>query len=130
MRLKVLTPNATVADQEVGRVAVEAADGALTLLEGHLDLATVLVPGILAYGPEGAGESFLAVADGTLVKCGPEVLVSVRRVVAGPDLAGLRQRVEEEFQQLDEREQAARSALAKIEATFVHRFIELEHGAF
>jgi F-type H+-transporting ATPase subunit epsilon len=34
--------------------------------------------------------------------------------------------VEEQFQLLDERERMTRSALAKLEANFVRRFIDLE----
>jgi F-type H+-transporting ATPase subunit epsilon len=129
MKLKVLLPDRTLVDEEdVRKVSLEAEDGAITLLARHQDLATALVPGILSFESAGGGETFLALAEGTLVKCGEEVLVSARRGILGPELGNLRERVEAEFRQLDERETSARTALAKIEATFVHRFIELEHG--
>ena len=128
MKLKILLPTEILVDEEVRKVGVEAADGALTLLERHIEIATALVPGVLSFELTGGGEEFVAVAEGVLVKCADEVLVSVRNAVRGAELGELRRRVEEEFQKLDEREESARVALNKIEATFVHRFIELEHG--
>ena len=128
MKLKVLLPTEVLLDEEVRKVGVEAADGALTLLPRHIDIATAVVPGVLSFELPGGREEFVAVAEGILVKCEDEVLVSVRRAVRGAELGELRRRVEEEFQKLDEREESARVALNKIEATFVHRFIELEHG--
>lgn len=70
-------------------------------------------------------ERYPAVDEGALVKCGPEVRVSVRRAVVGTDLDGLRNTVEQEFKRLDEHERSARSALARLEASVVRRFIEL-----
>jgi F-type H+-transporting ATPase subunit epsilon len=60
------------------------------------------------------------------VKCGPAVRVSAWRGVRGDDLASLRAVVEREFLQLDDRERTARSALARLEAGVVRRFVELE----
>ena len=73
-------------------------------------------------------KSGLRIEDGVLVKCGPEVLVSTRKGVRGTELGTLRDRVQEEFEEMDERVETARTSLNKIEATFVHRFIELKHG--
>jgi len=85
-----------------------------------------LAPGLLVFEPAGGGEEFLAVDEGTLVKCGKEVLVSVRRAARGTDLEGLRDTVDERFRVLDDREQAARTASAKLEANLVRRFMELK----
>jgi F-type H+-transporting ATPase subunit epsilon len=52
--------------------------------------------------------------------------VSAWRGVRGDDLASLRATVEREFLQLDDRERTARSALARLEAGVVRRFVELE----
>ena len=60
-----------------------------------------------------------------MVKNGADVLVSVRDAVIGPDLGLLRLMVRERFEALDEREKRARSALVRLEADFVRRFIEL-----
>ena len=65
---------------------------------------------------------------GTLVKCGDDVLVSTRAAVAGDDLGALRRAIEEVFENVSDREQRAYSALVKMEADFIRRFIEFEHA--
>jgi len=129
MRLKVLLPTGVLVDEPVRKVSVEAADGEVTLLPRHLDLAAVIVPGVLAFEREDGSEAFAAVGEGVLVKCGEEVLLSTRQGTRGEALGELEARVEQDFKSLDEREEAARTSLNKIEATFVHRFIEFEHGS-
>jgi F-type H+-transporting ATPase subunit epsilon len=64
------------------------------------------VPGILIYEAEAEGEVYVAVDEGVLVKTGLDVLVSVRNAIGGTDLGQLREAVEREFLNLDEREQA------------------------
>ena len=67
--------------------------------------------------------------EGTLVKCGEEVLVSTRAAAAGDDLAHLEDVVSRQFEVLDERERMARSAAARLESGLVRRFMEFErHG--
>ncbi|RLB93513.1 MAG: F0F1 ATP synthase subunit epsilon, partial [Deltaproteobacteria bacterium] len=49
--------------------------------------------------------------------------------VRGADLGQLKQTVEEKFRVLDDREKMARTAIAKLEANFVTRFMEVgEYG--
>jgi len=129
MKLKVLLPTGVLVDDQISKVSVEAADGALTLLPAHVDFVTALAPGVLAYEPTAGAEAFVAHGEGMLTKVGPDVLVSVRKGVRGTQLGSLREQVEQEFADANEQEDAARAALSKIEATFVHRFIEFEHGA-
>ena len=126
MKLKVLLPTEVLVDTEVVKVTAEAGNGAFCLLPRHVDFATALVPGILCFDKGTGNEVFVAVDGGILVKCGPEVLVSTRNAVTGADLGQLRRTVEEKFQVLDERERTARSAIAKIEAGFVRRFLEIQ----
>lgn len=128
MRLKVLLPTQVLVDEEVRKIGAEGEDGELTLLPRHIDLTTALSPGVLSFELPGGREEFVAVGEGVLVKCGQEVLVSTRKGVRGSELGKLRERVQEEFTNLDERAETARTSLNKIEATFVHRFIELKHG--
>ncbi len=125
MQLRVMTPRRLVLEQEVAAVVAEGPRGSFGLLPRHIDLATALVPGVLAYLDLKKRESFVALDLGLLVKCGPEVLVSVRRAVPGDDLESLRRRVSEEFRVLDERERAARSALARLEAGVIRQFLDL-----
>jgi F-type H+-transporting ATPase subunit epsilon len=53
------------------------------------------------------------------------VLVSTRHAAQSADLGQLQTLIHEQFTELDERERQTRSALAKIEADFVRRFLEL-----
>lgn len=130
MRLKVLLPTEVVVDSEVRKVLVEAENGSHCLLPRHVDFVTALAPGILSYW-DGEGEHFLAVDEGTLVKIGAQVLVSTHNAVAHRSLETLRATVSSEFHELDEHERRARTALARLEAAALERFLELEerlHG--
>lgn len=126
MRLKVLIPTEVLVDEEIRKITAEAENGSFCLLPRHIDFVAVLLPGLLSFESDEGKEIFLAVDEGVLVKCGDEVLVSVRNAVRGPDLGELRNTVRERFYVLDEREKKARSASAKIEAGFVRRFLELQ----
>lgn len=128
INLKVLLPFEIFV--EVGgvlRIVAETSAGSFGLLPHRLDCVAALVPGILIYETAGAGEVYVAVDEGVLVKAGREVLVSVRNAMSGPDLGQLRDRVEREFLALDEREQSVRSVMAKLESGFIRRFAELQH---
>ena len=124
MRLKVLLPSQILLDEEVTKVTAEAEDGCFCLLPRHVDFATALVPGLLAF-EMGRREEFLAIDEGVLVKAGEEVLVSTRRAVRGADLGELERTIAEQFRVLDEREKAARAVSSKLEANLVRRFMEL-----
>jgi F-type H+-transporting ATPase subunit epsilon len=128
MRLKVLLPTEVLVDEEVRKIGAEADDGELTLLPRHIDMATALPPGVLSFEQAGGREEFVALAEGVMVKCGEEVLVSARKAVRGAELDKLRETVQKDVATRDERAETARTSLNKIEATFVHRFIELKHG--
>ena len=75
----------------------------------------------------GGREEFLAVDEGTLVKCGEEVLVSTENVVRGHNLGTLKEAVEKQFMIVDDRQKGTRSAVAKLEANLVRKFIDLGH---
>ena len=124
MKLKVLLPERVLVDEPADKVVAEAANGSFCLLPRHVDFTAALVPGILTYESRGA-EHFVATDEGILVKCGDEVLVSVRRAVAGANLGELERTVEKEFRTLDEHERLTRRASAKLEADLVRRFLEL-----
>jgi F-type H+-transporting ATPase subunit epsilon len=126
MRLEILIPSRVLVGEEVTKVVAEAENGWFCLLPRHTDFVAALVPGVLAFTTAAGAEGFAAIDHAVLVKCGAEVLVSAWRGAAGDDLATLRAVVEREFLALDERERAARSALARLEAGVVRRFVELE----
>jgi F-type H+-transporting ATPase subunit epsilon len=126
MRIKVMLPTEILVDEPAAKVIAEAENGSFCMLPHHIDFVAALVPGLLTYVTEAGEERFLAVAEGTLVKCGPEVLVSTRNAVQGTDLARLKEAILSRDREADEHEFVARTALARLEAGVIRRFIELE----
>jgi F-type H+-transporting ATPase subunit epsilon len=128
MHLKILLPFQIFADNTgVSRIVAETREGSFGLLPQRLDCVAALVPGILIYENEAQGEVYVAIDAGVLVKTGLDVLVSVRNAIGGTDLGQLREAVEREFLNLDEREQGVRSVLAKMESGFIRRLAEFHH---
>jgi F-type H+-transporting ATPase subunit epsilon len=129
MNLKVLLPFQVFAEKTgVSRIVAESNEGSFGLLPHRLDCVAALVPGILIYETKEDGEIYVAVDEGVLVKAGTDVLVSVRRAVAGTDLAQLHEAVKREFLTLDEGQQSVRSVLAKMESDFIRRIAAFQNG--
>lgn len=131
MRLQILLPTEVLVDEEVVKVIAEAENGAFCLLPRHIDFVASLVPGVLCFCAREGKESFAAVDEGLLVKCGSDVFVSTLNGVRGSDLGQLQSLVEERFLELDEHERKVRSALARLEAGTLRGFWELQekfHG--
>jgi F-type H+-transporting ATPase subunit epsilon len=130
MLLKVLIPSCIFLErQDVTRIVAETPWGSFGILPRRLDCAAALAPGILTFETSKGGEMFLAVDQGVLVKAGDEVLISVRKAVAGADLGKLRQTIEREFLMLDERAKSMRTVLAKLESDFARRLLEFSRHA-
>ncbi len=128
MHLKILLPFKVFAEKTgVLHVVAETRAGSFGLLPQRLDCAAALVPGILVFETEAEGEVCMAVDEGSLVKTGAEVLVSVRNAITGTDLSKLRETVEKEFLNLDEQEKNVRSVMAKLESGFMRRFAAFHH---
>ena len=125
MRLRIVIATRIVVDTEVRRVLAETEGGAFCILPRHIDMASALRPGILSYVTADDTEEAAAIDEGLLVKCGPDVWVTAGQAVAGQPLGALRQAVEKAFEMEDEREQLARSAIARLEIDMVRRFLEL-----
>lgn len=126
MQLKVLLPTGVLIDEEALQITAEAENGSFSLLPRHIDFVAALAPGLLSYIAAGSEEEqFLAVNEGILIKCGQEVTVSTQNAARGPDLGQLQATIEEHFHALDERERTTRSALARLEADFTRRFLDL-----
>jgi F-type H+-transporting ATPase subunit epsilon len=125
MNLKVLLPSEIFAEKTgVSRIVADTREGSVGLLPHRLDCVAALKPGILVYETEAEGEIFMAVDEGVLVKSGLDVLISVRNAIGGKDLNLLREAVEREFKNLNEREQNVRSVMAKMESGFIRRLAE------
>ena len=128
MNLKVLLPFQVFAEKTgVTRIVAETREGSFGLLPRRLDCVAALAPGILIYENESEGEVYVAVDEGVLVKTGLDVFVSVRNAIGGTDLGELRDSVEREFLNLDEREQNVRSVMAKMESGFIRRLAAFHH---
>ena len=128
MDLKVLVPFQIFAEKsEVSRVVAETRAGSFGLLPRRLDCVAALTPGILVFETGAEGESYVAVDEGVLIKTGPNVIVSVRRAIAGSDLGKLRDQVQREFLTEDADEQSVRAAIAKLETGFLRRLATFQH---
>jgi len=128
MNLKILLPFGIFADKTaVSRIVAETSEGSFGLLPHRLDCVAALVPGILIYESGSEGEFYVAVDEGVLVKTGLDVLVTVRNAIGGTDLGQLREAVEREFMNLSDREQGARTVMAKMESGFIRRLAEFHH---
>jgi F-type H+-transporting ATPase subunit epsilon len=131
VHLTLLLPTEVLVDEAVSKIVAEADNGFFCLLPRHVDFVAALVPGILYFTGADGEERYAAVDEGTLVKCGDHVRVSVLNGTTGTDLEALQSLVAESFLELDDEERRARTALARLEAGAMRRFIELEqqiHG--
>lgn len=129
MRLLVLLPTEVLVDEQVTKVVAEAQNGFFGLLPRHVDFVAALVPGVLSFTDADGRTRYLAVDEGVLVKCGPVVRASVLNAVRGDTLDDLRGTVASRFHQLDEEQRSARTALSRLEAGALRRFLELEEHA-
>lgn len=125
MRLEVTLPSRVMLDQAVTKVVAEGQGGAFCLLPRHIDMAAALVPGLLSFTSADGAQGLLGIDEGVLVKRGGDVLVATLNAVRGDDLATLRAAVQARFIELDQHERIARSALARLEAGVVRRFLQL-----
>lgn len=126
MRLKIMLPTHVLVDEPATRIIAEAENGSFGILPRHTDFLAALKPGVLTFEAPDGRETYIGHDVGVFVKQGQEVLVSILNGVRGGDLGELRSLIEREFVALDQRERAARTALARLEAGVVRRFIELE----
>ena len=129
MTLKILLPFQIFEERsDVKRVVVETPYGSYGLLPQRLDCTASLSAGILTYECIEGGEVYTAIDEGILVKAGKHISIAVRNAIRGTNLAHLREVVESEILDLDERERNVRSVLAKLESSFIRRLMELRHA--
>ncbi len=126
MQLKMLLPYGILIDKkDVLRMVLETRQGSYGFWPNRLDCTAALAPGILTYETQSDGVMYIAIDEGVVIKIGTHVFVSVRNAIAGKELGRLREAVEREFQNLDEREKNVRTVLAKLESGFIRNFQEL-----
>jgi F-type H+-transporting ATPase subunit epsilon len=126
MNLTILLPFKIFAKLDhVSRIIAEALDGSFGVLPHRLDCVAPLVPGILSYTTAEGSTTYLAVDEGVLVKTGVNVVVSVRRAIAGTPLGELHKAVVRQYLTLDAQEREMRSVVAKLDSGLIGRFAEL-----
>ena len=125
MQVKILLPSTVFLDQVAKKLVAEGQKGFFCLLPRHIDYTNALVPGILTLEHMDGQIAYYAVSEGILVKIGRQVLLSVRDAVRGETLEDLKKAVDSQFLQLIRQEQASRTALKKLEADTIRRFMEL-----
>ena len=126
MKLRVFLPTRILLEREVATVTARGPNGAFGLRPRHIDMVSALAPGLLGYRRSAeTDEEFVAVDRGILVKQGDEVRVSVRNAVADAPLEELSELVDQHFAVLDEQERKVKSAIARLEADFLRRFMEI-----
>ena len=125
MQVKILLPSTVFLDQVAKKLVAEGQNGFFCLLPRHIDYTNALVPGILTLEHMDGQIAYYAVSEGILVKIGRQVLLSVRDAVRGETLEDLKKAVDSQFLQLIRQEQASRTALMKLEADTIRRFMEL-----
>jgi F-type H+-transporting ATPase subunit epsilon len=129
MNLKILLPFGVFLQRaQVLRIVAQTLEGSFGLLPQRLDFVASLAPSILSYETQAEGQVYVAVDEGLIVKCGPGVLVSVRRAISGTDLNRLRASVERDFLTLNEQEKNIRTVMARLESGFVRQFAEIHRG--
>lgn len=124
--LKIYLPSGIFVEEKVAKVKGESPAGGFCLLPRHIDYVTALVSGIFSYTDLEGREFFLALDNGILIKKGQEVMIAARLAVSG-ELGMLNQEVEKMLEARKEKEKTNRSAVAKLEAGFLRRFMEFSH---
>lgn len=122
MKLRIDLPSGTFLEEDVSAIVAESVYGRFCLLPRHIDMTTILAPGLFNYRNERA-DTYLAVDRGVLVKQGTEVNVAARLAVSG-QLGFLELEVKRMLEEIDDQERITRSAVARLEADFVRRFME------
>lgn len=125
MKLRIFLPTRILLETDVASVTATGLNGSFGLRPRHIDYVSALAPGLLAYRTTAESkEQFVAIDRGILVKQGDEVRVSVRNAVADAPLEELANVVENRFAELDEHERQVQTAVARLEADFLRRFMK------
>jgi F-type H+-transporting ATPase subunit epsilon len=131
MNLTILLPFRIYAKLDhVLNIVAATVEGSFGLLPHRLDCVAALVPGILTYITTADNPAYLAIDQGTLVKSGENVVIAVRRAIAGTNLTALHEAVVHEYRTLDAQEREMRSVLAKMESGFMARLAGLNHERY
>ena len=109
---------------EIERVRFADEDGAITLLERHLDYVTALAVCVVELVPAEGRSTFVGVDGGILVKKGGEVRIASFRGIEGESIEELWSRMEESFRKKEENARKVRSILTKLEVDMAKRLFQ------
>jgi F-type H+-transporting ATPase subunit epsilon len=126
VNVSIMTPVETMEEKGVAEITAESSTGHFGMLPRHIDFITDLVPGMLCCRLLNGDEMCFAVDEGVLVKKSNEVYVSVRRAIKGGAVGTLKDAVVKKLGSLNEQEKKSRAILAKLEADFMRRFLEIK----
>lgn len=126
INLRILLPyGVLLSAPDVVRIVLETRNGSYGFWPNRLDCTAALVPGILTYETTSGGVEYIAIDEGVVIKTGRNVVISVRNAITGKELGKLKESVEAEFLNLEEREKTVRTALSKLESGFIRNFKQL-----
>ena len=128
MNLKVFLPFRILLDVGgVSRIVAETNHGFVGFWPNRLDCVAPLVQGILKFEVGNAGERYVALDQGILVKTGLDVRISTRNAVSEGNLGELEELVESNLKTITESEVSSRSLLAKMESEIIHKTTKFHH---
>ncbi len=126
MRIKIITPAEIKVDAPARWVRADAPDGSFALLPRHIDFVTRLVPGLITFERTDGAIRYAGSGAATLVKRGPDVMISAHDVVLGDTPDEVQQQLARALRTIDEIERQERALLARLEADMIRRFQDLE----
>lgn len=125
MHLSLRTPADDVLSGAVSKLVARGPQGRFAILPRHADVVVPLLAGVVAVSVPDRAERYFGVDEGVLVKQGRTVSICVFRVVPGTSLDEVRRTAARRFDEIADRERAARTALARLEIGAMRRFAEL-----
>ncbi|MGF1500560.1 MAG: ATPase [Paracoccaceae bacterium] len=128
MEVSLRTPAEAVFAGPASKLLARGLHGRFALLPRHADIVAPLLAGVITVGLTGE-DRFFGIDEGILVKQGRQVSLCVFRVVPGASLVEVRQTAAARFEQIADRERAARTALARLETGALRRLAELMDGS-
>lgn len=128
MKLKLMIPERVLIEEKAAKITARGQNGYFCLLPRHVDFVSALVPGILSFEDAKGLNRYAAIGEGTLVKCGDEVLISTRHATQGEDLEELKHIVQENYLAPGKVESRAREIADAWQAEFTSTYLKGKAG--
>ncbi|MEM7497653.1 MAG: ATPase [Pseudomonadota bacterium] len=125
MEVTLLTPAERVFEGPAVKLVARGLHGSFAILPNHADTVAPLATGVVALTLATGAEQFFGTDDGLLIKHAHRLRICVHRVVPGASLEEVASTVAARFGEIADRERLARTALARLEAIAMRRFVEL-----